>query len=355
MKFAVSRSLVIVLVVIGFVGSTCFTTMDASAAWDASGEHFPSSAYPGETVDFQFNLTNTGDRQMEVSRITLEIDWGGPTTEERMSGDTSLNAGDTSTFTCTFTTPEVEVGTYAGTITVTAKGKGDWFTSDNPYNVPFTILAVPEMDVTIEASSTAGPAPLEVTFTPTVTGGIGPYAYAWSSGDGAYGSDVTFTHRYAASGEYTATLAVTDERGTTVEGQLAVHVRSVPMTVTIQSSVIRGDVPLVTDLSASITGGTGPYEYSWTTGDGGRFNGPIFTHQYAKAGTYVVELTVTDPSGASGYDRTTITVTSSSSGLDIGSTIDGDQLLAVGYVSVFIAASAIVVGLMIRRNRNRPY
>src|SRR2546426_241454 len=44
--------------------------------------------------------------------------------------------------------------------------------------------------------------------------------------------------------------------------------------------------------SGSATGGTSPYTYSWTFGDGGTATGPSVTHAYATAGSYTIQLTV---------------------------------------------------------------
>ncbi len=47
--------------------------------------------------------------------------------------------------------------------------------------------------------------------------------------------------------------------------------------------------------TAVITGGTGPFTYTWDTGDGGSGSGQTFVYTYTTAGTYTVALTVTNP------------------------------------------------------------
>ena len=49
-------------------------------------------------------------------------------------------------------------------------------------------------------------------------------------------------------------------------------------------------------------------EYSWDFGDGNTGVGKSFSHIYSESGTYSVTLTVTDESGNSGTDTTTVTV-----------------------------------------------
>lgn len=55
---------------------------------------------------------------------------------------------------------------------------------------------------------------LEVTFTPTVIGGLPPYTYSWDFGDGGGTSTLEIpTHVYTVPGDYTVTLTVTDNDG----------------------------------------------------------------------------------------------------------------------------------------------
>ena len=56
-----------------------------------------------------------------------------------------------------------------------------------------------------------------VTFTPTVGGGIEPYAYFWDFGDNDNSIEETPTHNYTDPGTYDVTLVVTDACGRVVE------------------------------------------------------------------------------------------------------------------------------------------
>lgn len=53
----------------------------------------------------------------------------------------------------------------------------------------------------------------DVTFTTTVTGGIPPYRYQWDFGDRNFATGPTVKHAYQHTGEYTATVVVTDAAG----------------------------------------------------------------------------------------------------------------------------------------------
>jgi parallel beta-helix repeat protein len=73
--------------------------------------------------------------------------------------------------------------------------------------------AASPLAVSIVASRTSGRAPLEITFWARFKGGIRPYAYSWSFGDGRVSSAGMPTHRYSLPGTYTATLTLSDSKG----------------------------------------------------------------------------------------------------------------------------------------------
>jgi PKD repeat protein len=52
-----------------------------------------------------------------------------------------------------------------------------------------------------------------VSFDAYANGGVPPYAFLWTTGDGTSNSNATFTHTYATLGSYTATLTVRDAGG----------------------------------------------------------------------------------------------------------------------------------------------
>jgi plastocyanin len=90
----------------------------------------------------------------------------------------------------------------------------------------------PPLTASAEAAPACGPTPLGVAFTGTATGGNAPYTFSWNYGDGSGpSSEPSPSHIYAASGEFTATLQVTD-----------VDLDSSQDTVAIKSS----DVPIAT-------------------------------------------------------------------------------------------------------------
>nr|WP_269779424.1 PKD domain-containing protein [Propioniciclava soli] len=136
-------------------------------------------------------------------------------------------------------------------------------------------------------------------------------SHAWSFGDGAMATGATASHTYAASGTYTVTLTVTDDRGATADSAKQVTV-SVPAPNQPPTAAITAGV---LDLTASVngTGSSDPdgsiASYAWTFGDGATATGPTASHTYAAAGTYTVRLTVTDDRGATATTTEQVAVT----------------------------------------------
>jgi PKD repeat protein len=89
-------------------------------------------------------------------------------------------------------------------------------------NIPPTAVA--------SATPTSGIAPLPVAF--SGAGSSDPdgsiSSYAWIFGDGATGSGISVNHTYAAAGNYSATLTVTDNRGATGSKSLAISATTDP-------------------------------------------------------------------------------------------------------------------------------
>ncbi|SMQ72678.1 PKD repeat-containing protein [Plantibacter sp. VKM Ac-1784] len=123
-------------------------------------------------------------------------------------------------------------------------------------------------------------------------------SYAWDFGDGQTGTGATASHTYAASGSYTVSLTVTDNRGgtaTTQQTVTAVAPNQLP-TAAFTPTVVNLDGSF--DASASVDPDGTIASYAWNFGDGTTGTGVTATHTYATAGTFSVSLTVTDSVGA---------------------------------------------------------
>ncbi len=68
-----------------------------------------------------------------------------------------------------------------------------------------------------------------------------------------------------------------------------------------------GEINTAVQFTGSASGGTTPYTWAWTFGDGGTAVVQNPTHTYTTAGTYNVTLTVTDAVAGTATDTTTAT------------------------------------------------
>jgi PKD repeat protein len=98
---------------------------------------------------------------------------------------------------------------------------------------------------------------------------------------------------------------------------------------------LSGSEPLTVDFTGAATGGTSPYTYLWTYGDGG---GPSHAqdpvHVYNASGTFPVVLAVTDAASAVAHAYLNVTVTSTPSPLVAsasGSPLSGTAPLTVAF------------------------
>jgi PKD repeat protein len=184
------------------------------------------------------------------------------------------------------------------------------------------------LQVTISTLNATGPAPLGVLLNASVTGGAGPYFYTWKFGDGYLGSGASILHRYLSPGTYTAAVYVSDNAGH--ENVATTVVTAYPSSnstgpngtqVSISASPTTGPAPLSTVLHGFAHGGTPPYTFVWSFGDGASGSGPVVNHTYASPGSYEASLTVTDAFGDPAYASVLILATG-----DNGSEVSGLSL-----------------------------
>src|SRR5205807_1178805 len=102
---------------------------------------------------------------------------------------------------------------------------------------------------------------------------------------------------YQTAGSYTVVLTVIDAAGQTASATQTVTVSNPPPPTLTASFTYTPTSPLVgqqTTFSASVSGGTAPYSFSWSLGDGSIGSGSTVTHAYSSAGTFSVILLVSD-------------------------------------------------------------
>jgi PKD repeat protein len=138
-------------------------------------------------------------------------------------------------------------------------------------------------------------------------------SYAWSFGDGTFGSGVTNQHTYGTEGTYTVILTVTDNNGATNSVSHVLTVANIPPTPSFTAVAQNLTVTFAstsTDPDGVIASST------WDFGDGTFGTGANTTHTYAVAGTYDVSLTVTDNNAAPATASNPVTVEDAPANVD---------------------------------------
>lgn len=130
--------------------------------------------------------------------------------------------------------------------------------------------------------------------------------YQWTFGDGSVATGMTASHTYETAGTYSVMLKVTDATSlvSTATHSVVVAPNVAPVaafTSTPTNLSVTFDAAGSSDADGTIAG------YEWDFGDGETGTGAAVTHVYDAAGTYSVELTVTDDDGAASTETKTIT------------------------------------------------
>ena len=167
-----------------------------------------------------------------------------------------------------------------------------------------TIVDVPSVPVIINLGSAQQAPCLEpVTFTPTVSGGVGSYFYSWSV-DGIFaGNGPTLT--VAAEEGLQVSLTVTDQCGNSSSDNSTVSITPTPISISMPATQA---VTCLSNfnLNPQITGGTGSLDFLWTvsgqvvgTSPGLTFNTDV---------PIMINLAVSDQCGNVASDVINITV-----------------------------------------------
>jgi len=150
-----------------------------------------------------------------------------------------------------------------------------------------------------------------VTCNASATGGTSPITFSWSAPNGspATGSGASFTTTYAAKGTFVVNVTATDANNVKKSATASLTVAAQPLVAdfSFTQPVVAGSPATFT---ATITGGTPPYMFKWSFGDGSPFqsSNPV-SHIYSVKGSYSVTLNATDANSAIVTVKKTVLVT----------------------------------------------
>lgn len=83
---------------------------------------------------------------------------------------------------------------------------------------------------------------------------------------------------------------------------------SSPLPVVATASVSAGVAPLEVNFTANATGGSAPYAYAWSFGDGAKLTGANVSHVYPSVGNYTATVVATDAAKRSGTQNLALRV-----------------------------------------------
>jgi len=161
----------------------------------------------------------------------------------------------------------------------------------------------------------------DVVFTPTVSGGVGQYSYAWFVNGTAAGGGTSLTVEAIEGVEVSVT--VTDECGNAMSDEAIVSILPTPIVINMPATQSVACLSSFT-LNPIVTGGTGVLEYEWTIG--GSVVGSSATLTQTANGAVTVFFEVVDLCGNVATDNISIVL----SPVTVNLSLTPDQAICPG-------------------------
>ena len=200
--------------------------------------------------------------------------------------------------------------------------------------------------IAARATPAVGDAGVPIAFQATAPSpGVPPITYTWSFGDGKTGTGANVTHSYSTAGTYVVNVTGVDSLGG--KSTATVDVTVAP-DLALSSLVATPSAPVAGasgSFFANVTGGTGPFSYSWLFGDGSQSAFAAPQHTYNSSGTYTVQVWVNDSAGSSVHGTLKVSVPAPAT--------SALPLWFIGALVALIAAGIVGAVLLLRRHRGR--
>ncbi len=231
---------------------------------------------------------------------------------------------------------------------------GFYFTSSSITLQDWTYLySAPLRTGPLSASPAVTDVGLTVSFDAAPQFGAGTTTGNFTFGDGSYfvGNSSNATHAYSRAGVYLANYTGTDWLGSNVTASTVVVVNPDVNVVAVVASATSVDTGTDVVMAANVTGGTGPFTYVWTFGDGTIVSEATPIHNWTKSGTFNVTVTVYDSVGSHAMGTLAVKVSNPpSSGF---SWTRGTGLIALLVLVAFGVAVVSVLGTLLATRRRR--
>lgn len=144
-------------------------------------------------------------------------------------------------------------------------------------------------------------------FTATGTGGTPPLSYAWAFGNGSFANGSAVTRPFLAPGLHHVYAWANDSDGVSsmAETNVTVLAGLAAVPTVSQNPTLVGTL---LQFRGAVGGGTPPYTFAWTFGDGNIARTQNATHDYGALGKYPVSFWVNDSTGHSAHGALSIEV-----------------------------------------------
>jgi PKD repeat protein len=199
---------------------------------------------------------------------------------------------------------------------------------------------VPALQAELSVSPTQGHAPLQISYSCSAVGGMEPYSYTISFGDGTVSNSPHGTHTYQNEGTYKVICTVTDYSTQSASREIEVIVLPIAKELEAHLNVYptEGFAPLLVSYTCSASGGVEPYTYAVSFGDG-TANGREGTKLYTAPGIYHITCNVRDARGVQASDTKIVSVRA-----DLPLQVDFQITPQTGYAPLEVSYQCIASG-----------
>lgn len=266
-----------------------------SYAWNfATGTYVSGNASESVTLSTMGALTvhcQIADAEPSTASSSVGVQVNPPLEVTLTKNRTSADVGQSIAFTCSIvngTTPYTISWAFGDGSTSTLESPTYAYSNPGNYaptclvsdsvgaeQAPSTPIVIsPTLDVRATASSVTAALGTLLGFTAVASNGSGDYLnYTWNFGSGVTAKGVQVNHSFSSTQDSPITVKVTDSNGASETGTVTVNVNAIVVSVTpLVTSVATGKSVTFT---ASASGGAGgPYNFTWTFGDGTTGYGP---------------------------------------------------------------------------------
>ena len=166
------------------------------------------------------------------------------------------------------------------------------------YSVSYslTVLVVSDPSVTLTAEHSTIDENVNDSFSASISFGTGTYSYAWYVNGVLESSSSSFSWPFSSTGPQTVKVTVTDSQGFTASSEVSLYVNPLPVVNIVPSKTVVDSGQNIS-FSSVVSGGSSPYSYSWSINGAVEGTSSSLTFEFSSAGTYTVNLTVTDSFG----------------------------------------------------------